>query len=77
MIMTTHPSLITQMASLHKEIAELRLLQKYHESLSRLTDDERLHMAHLRVASQLDELVFELENNLLPALESTLRKHRE
>ena len=67
--MTTFPPPAIQVGLLDKEIADLRLLQRRHESWSRKTDDERVHKAQLRVASALEQTVFEMENNLMPALE--------
>jgi hypothetical protein len=66
--MTTDPSPAIQIEILRQEIKELGALQARHEHWTYQTDDMRLHKAHMRVDSQLEELVFQLENNLMTAL---------
>jgi hypothetical protein len=66
--MTTSPAPEIQIATLRLEIQELGALQARHEHWTYQTDDLRLHKAHMRVASQLEELVYQLENNLMTAL---------
>ena len=48
---------------------ELRILQERYECWTRLTDDVKLHRAHMRVASELEQTLFEMENNLVNTLE--------
>ena len=67
--MTTYPPPATQIGLVRQEISELRILQERHERWTRLTDDVKLHRAHMRVASELEQILFEMENNLMTALE--------
>jgi len=66
--MSTFPAPAMQIEAIRLEISELRSLQERHERWTRETDDTRLQKAHMRVASELEELVFGLENNLITAL---------
>jgi hypothetical protein len=68
--MTTYPLPATHIGLLRQEIVELRILQERYERWTRLTDDVKLHRAHMRVASELEQTLFEMENNLMTALET-------
>ena len=66
--MSTSPAPAIQIDALRQEIADLRALQARHEQSTNQTDDTRLHQAHMRVASQLAQTVFDMENSLTTAL---------
>jgi hypothetical protein len=68
--MTTYPPPAIQIGMLQQEIMDLQFLQHRHEKWTRQTNDDRVHTAHMRVASALEQTIFEMENSLMTALES-------
>jgi hypothetical protein len=74
--MSTYPPLTTQMGILRQEISDLSLLQERHEHWSHQTHNQRLHEAHLRVASELEQTLFVLDK-LRIALELIENQEKE
>lgn len=66
--MSTHPSLVTQMASLRKEIAELRILREHHWVWMEDAEEYEVSRTHREIAD-LIQITAERYDYLLHVLQ--------